>query len=121
LVRPGATVGATVGETVGLPRCAAPGVVVGLDPFVGVAVATDVVGRPVGAMVEAWLGTTLGPGLVGPDGVVAEAGGTGASVTALVGVLVGLGFDSGRTASGSGINGVSGEGPPSRLLTRRRT
>lgn len=40
---------------------------------------------------------------------------------AIVGVTTGFGFDSGRTASGSGMNGVFGAGPPSRLLTSSTT
>lgn len=110
-VRPGGAVGLlVVCAVVGLP-----GVVVG-DPVVGVA--ATVVGTTVGvALVVAGVlvGAELGV-LVESGDVVVSLGRTDCTASG-AGVTTGRG--AGLPASGSGTNGVSRLGPPSRLLTNR--
>lgn len=113
-VRPGGAVGLLlVFAVVGLP-----GVVVG-DPVLGVVGAT-VVGTTVGVA----LGVVVADVLVGPElgvlvdsrDVVVSRGRTDCTASG-TGVTTGRG--AGLAASGSGTNGVSRLGPPSRLLTSR--
>lgn len=73
----------------------------------------------VGSTVGIADGVELG---LGVDRMRSPAGVVGAVVVgAVVGETVGFGLESGRTASGSGMNGVFGAGPPSRLLASSRT
>jgi hypothetical protein len=108
-VRPGGAVGLlVVCAVVGLP-----GVVVG-DPIVGVVGTT--VGVAPGVVVAGVLaGPELGV-LLGSGDVVVSLGRTDCTASG-AGVTTGRG--AGLAASGSGTNGVSRLGPPSRLLTSR--
>ncbi len=110
-VRPGGTVGLLLAcVVVGLP-----GVVVG-DPVVAATVVGTTVGVALGVVVAGVLvGAELGV-LVDSGDVVVSLGRTDCTASG-AGVTTGRGV--GLAASGSGTNGVSRLGPPSRLLTNR--
>jgi hypothetical protein len=120
LVRPGFTpgvLGACVGSVVGRPGVVGTGVGVAVGSTVGVAVG----GCGVTAIVADGVGVadgdrlSLGVGLTVP-GPTVPLGPSGTERSSTWGCR-----DSGRTASGTGMNGVSRLGPPTIVLTSRQT